>query len=544
MSERIVQAALLGPAVAGLVWLMFARAPGARRLFAGGVAIAAHVAAWLVFWKAFHGEAVGWRSLEPGLLGATVLVAAELGVIAVLPRAEALGRGQAPPAVVGLAVAASAVAFSAYTGSLVVLALFLPLPSLAAAMAGLSGAGRADARGFIGLAAADAVGLLGLAIVLERSGTTAIGPFAGMDLGVALVIASAAAKAGALPGVGTWRLSATAGPGAPVTMGLRAQGIALAAVAGLVVADAREAFPLAAAAAGAALACGVAAVLGRRSHTSVTALIGAAAAIPFVALGFGGAVGAQGFLVLFPPFLLAAGAFTAVAWADRLREPARGWRWLGIPALAVAIVSLAGLPPGGGFPGTWLSLSLGQTRGQISPEDLAVVAGAVLGLVVAALAATALLRSARPRPGASILGLGAAAALLYMGTQPLNLAVGWLSRLQSELGLATLLPSSGGPVLPAADGWDVFFAALPALAVVLTVAIVAEGVRDSSGVFVPLLRRGPSRPSRPRWARPAVALVTRARRLGAGFAVAFLLEASALLLAVWMVFRGIDIGFL
>ncbi|MGH2724337.1 MAG: hypothetical protein ACRDI0_08745 [Actinomycetota bacterium] len=547
----ILQAAVFGPAVAGLAWLAFARSRWARRAVAGALAGGGHAAAWWVLWMAYRGEAPAWEGLEPTLLTSSVVVAAEVGILLAVTRAEARRAGEVPAAVVGTAASASALVVAAWSTSLVVVGLAVPVPTLAAVLAGLSATGRPDVRGHLTLAAADGAALLGLSVIFARTGSTVVGPDSG--LGPALLLAAAAAKAGALPGLATWRLVAADGAAGPVSAVLRGQALALAAMAGLAMGGAGRMAVLAAAGAAAVLAAGAAGVLSRRPSGAVAALIGAGAGVPFVALGLGGAVGARAFLVAFPAVLVAAGAATALAEAappvrwfandPRDRRPVRSAA--GALALGVAVASVAAAPVGGGFPGAWLSLSLAAVRGR--PLAGLAAGGAALGLGLAILGAVALLRWARPRPAATVLGVPAAVALLYMGTQPVRLGIGWWVRIEQELGLPAVLPSAGAPALPALPGSHLLVAAAPALAVVVAVVLVGRGFRDPSPGFAPLrpTRRRPPR-SGPVAAvrRRGEAVVARASALALGFGVALVVEAAAVVMAIRLLFLGSAAGFL
>jgi len=461
--------------------------------------------------------------------------------------------------VVGLGAATVGVVGAAYTESLVTLAVLVPVPTLAAAVASFGGAGRLHARGLLGLALADGAILVGLAVLLDRGGTTAIGPVAGIDLGAALVLGGAAAKAGVVPWVATWRLAASEGPGAPLAIPLRAQGVVLALLGALVAGAASASFPLAASAAVATLLCGGVALVARSPVDARAAATAAATAALFLPLGLGGAVGARAALFLSPALLLAPAALEAagaVAPVPRARRGARlpraphpAWRWIGGAGVALGLVSLIGVPPGGAFPGTWLSLTLATARSASDLWFLALGGGVAVGLALALLGAVPTVRTAAPRPEGALAGLAAGAFLLYLGVQPVRLGIGWLLRVEGELGIPPLLPSAGGPVLPPIAGWDLLWTAAPALGIVLAAVVLAGGVRDRRPSFEAMLalRRpgwlrlpGPVRPI----TRPVGAAVARARRLGVGYALAFLLEAGAVAVAAWVVLAGLRLGLL
>ncbi|HEV8572762.1 MAG TPA: hypothetical protein VGR49_06920 [Actinomycetota bacterium] len=509
MKGLLLPAAALGPAAAGLVWAVLSSWRWPRRVAGAFVALAAHVAAWAVFWLAYRGEPQAWRSLEGSLLGATVLVATELAVALAALRAEGLGRRAALGAVPALGVSATAVAFASFSTSLVVQALFLPAVTIAAALGGLSGAGRRDVTGVLGLAVADVACLAGFAVWVSRVGSVIVLPTGSLEVGGALVLAGAAVKAGAVPGLGTWRLAASAGPGAPVATALRGQGIALAVLAGVVVSGDEGSLIVAALAAGAALVGGVAAAASARSGSLLAGVAGAAACVPFLSLGLGGAVGVRAFLLSFPPFLLASGALFAAGWqgaetpsdrqwqGERREGMARGLRrWIGVPAALAAVVSLAALPGGGGHPGTALAVDLAGVRAQTDVLYLGVAVALLLGLGMAAVAAAPVVAGARPSLPAGIAAFLTGAALAYMGSQPVRLGIGWWLRIERALEVPGLLPSAGAPGFPAARGIDLALALGPAAGAALLIALLGRGVRPGPAEVVPV-----------RLARPARALV-------------------------------------
>jgi hypothetical protein len=549
MTEVLVlQAAILGPALAGAVWLATSRWPLIRRVSGGVVALAAHGAGWTVLWTAYRGDPARWRAFTPDLLGASVAVAAELAVLIVALRADALGRWS-PPAMCALAAATAAVVGSAFARSLAVQAVLLPIPTLAAAVAAVSGRSRPDMRGLLGLAAADGVALVGLSIAFSRLGTSLISAEGGV-LGGGLILAASAIKAGAVPGIGTWRLAATDGPGAPVSSILRGQGVALAVLGGLILVPAEPHAVTAGLAAAAVLAGGAAVVWARTTGIALTALSGAAAAVVFVALGLGGAVGTRAALVLFPPFLLAAGSAFALGWTapppDDERqppEPRARWRWLGAGALAVAVVTLAGLPFGGAFPGTWLAVSLAGVRTGSAASYYALAGAVLLGLALAGIGAAPLVRRVRGRAAPALAGAVVAATLLYMGVLPVRLGIGWWLRIERDLGTRNVLPASGAPTLPPIGGRNLLLLLGGAVLAVGAVVALAGGFRDRlvpADVGVPPTARGPVRRAVARLGPPT----ERLRRAGVGVAAAAVLEAAALILAVRLVFLAARSGFL
>lgn len=545
--HMLLQAAAIGPAVAGLAWLTLFRWPWVRRAAGGALWLAAHAASWAVLWRLYRGDAVGWRGLEPGLLQASIVSFAEIGVLMALIRAEFLSNRAGIGAVVALTVATSAVVFGAYSMSLTAQALLLPVPTLAAVAAALGGSGPRRFAGFGGLAVADLVGVLGLMVLFDRSGSSIVTPTDGWGLGSALILLSAAAKAGALPGVATWRLTASDGPGALVTAALRGQGVALAALGGPVIAGLGESIPLAAAAAGATLLAGAAALVAARAHSVLAAICGAAAAIPFLALGLGGSVGLRAFLTLFPAFLLASGVASLVGWSGREEEVAgrssRVRRWIGGAVLGVSAASLAGLPPSAGFPGTWLTLDLATARAAIDPAYALLGAAAVLGLIAAAAAAVPLLRAVRPRLIPALVGAVAAGLLLYVGSLPVRVGAGWWVRVERGLDAPRVLSFIGAPDLPPVDGGILLAAAVSVAVPIALLILLGRGVRDAAGDFAPLMRWGiPGR------AAPAVALGRelrgRVERLHIGMAAAFLIEAVAAWSIVRLLIRAGRRGFL
>lgn len=535
--HALLQAAAVGPAMAGLVWLALFRWPWIRRAGGGVLWLAAHASAWAVFWRLYGGETVGWRGLEPGLLQATIVPIAEIGVLFALVRAEGLGHRAAIGAVVALTVSTSAVVFGAYSMSLIVLALFLPVTTLAAAAASLAGSERRGFAGLGGLAAADLVGVLGLAVLFDRSGSATVASAGGIALGSALLLGSAAAKAGALPGVATWRLTQSEGPGALVTPALRGQGVVLSALAGPIVAGVGESVPLAAAAVVATVVAGAAGLVAARSQTSLAALFGAFAAVQFLALGLGGSVGLRAYLLLFPAFLLASGVALLVGLPQQENELAgrrsRVRRWVGGAALAVSVASLAGLPPSGGFPGTWLTLELATARGSIEPFYVLFAGAAVLGLVAAAVGAIPLLRASRPGWIPALLGAVGAGLLLYMGSLPGRVGGGWWVRVEEGLNAPRLLSFAGAPDLPPVDGEILLVAAAAAAIPIALVILLGRGVRDAAGTFGRLVPRRSPGGREGRVATLARELRARSERLYVGTAAAFLIE----LAVVWSIVR-------
>jgi hypothetical protein len=544
----LLQAAAVGPAVAGVAWLALHRWPWIRRAVGGAVWLVAHAAAWAVFWRLYGGETLQSRSLEPGLLQASIVPIAEIGVLLAIIRAESLGRRAAVGMVVGLSVSTSAVVFGAYSISLIAQALFLPVPTLAAAAATFAGSERRSFAGFGGLAAADLVGVVGLTVLFDRSGSSTVSSADGIGLGSALLFLSAAAKAGALPGLATWRLTASEGPGALVTAALRGQAVAICALAGPVVAGVDESVPLAAAAVAVTVLAGAAGLLATRAHASLAAIVGASAAVQFLALGLGGSVGLRAFLLLFPAFLLASGVTLLFGWPGQEEADAgrgsRARRWVGGAALTVSVVSLAGLPPGGGFPGTWLTLDLAAARGLIEPLHVLFAAAVALGLVAAVMGAIPLLRAARPGWVPTLLSAAGAGLLLYIGSFPVHVGGGWLVRVEEGLNAPRLLSFAGAPSLPPVAGEILLVAAAAAAIPVALVVLLGRGFRDAAGSFAGLVARREPGPPADRLATLPRELRGRATRLYVGMAVALSIELAAGWSIVQLVVKAGRRGFL
>ena len=553
----ILQAALGGPVVAGLAWLGLARWPWVGGPVAGVLALGAHAAAWGVLISAYRAEEVVWRGYQPDLLGATIVVVTELALLLAAFRAADLAEGRTAPAFMGIAVSATAVAALSYTGSLGVVALAVPLPTIAVAVAALSGRGRQDARGLIGLAAADVLALIGLSLVYARAGSVVVGEAGGA--GPALLLLAAFIKSGAIPGLATWRVSATGGPGAWLDGAMRGQAIALAVLATLTMRSSAPASALAVGSAVAILAGGLVALWSRTRARTLASVTGAAAGMPFLALGLGGAVGTRAFLLLFPAFLLAAALVGVLGRGDPDEQPVGAhpgaWGWLGACALGIGLASLLGMPPGGGFPGTWLALSLAATRAEVTAGWLLAAGAAGVGLALAMKASIALIRAARSTPVLAMVGTVVGLVLVYFGTQPIRVAIGWWVRVETALGLPEVLPSAGAPGLPAVGGSRLMLALAPSLLLVVLVVALGRGVRDPGTGFVSL-RPTEGAPThlggRARAlgvtlssaARPAVELLDRLRSTGVGFGVAALLEVAALLLAGRIVVLAARAGYL
>jgi hypothetical protein len=477
----LVPAAVVGPATAAAAWLALSPWRWPRRILAGLVATATLTAASWVLSLAYLGRRPEWEGLAPDLLGATAAAVALVGIGAAALEVERRPPPEIPLVVAGLGAAASAVVVAAYTDSLVLLAVAVPIPTLAA-VAAAAGTGRRDGRGVVGLALADAAALVGLSVVFDGTDTTAISASTG--LGVGLVLAGAAVKAGSVPGLGTARLQSAGSPAGPLAGALRGQAVVLAAVAALAMAGADEMVAVAVVATVVAVGAGVAALLARRGTTILAGSLGVAGAVMFVALGLGGGVGARAFLILFPAFLLAAAAAQGL-WADgspaRL-TPSGGWgRRLLVAAAVLAggvvLGSLAGLPLGGGFPGTWLTGALATDRGAAAPAYLLVAGGMLAAVALSAAAGVRLLRAVRPRPAPVVVAALFSVALLYAGAQPVRLGIGWWLRVEDALDLPTVVPAAGGPTLPPVGGLNLALAIAPAVILVGLVVGAGRGLR-------------------------------------------------------------------
>jgi hypothetical protein len=511
----------------------------------------------------YRGDELVWRSFHPELLGATVLVMVELALMLAAMRAESLPKGGGPPVIVGLAVSASAIAAVTYAGSLAVVALALPLPTIAVAGAAFSGSGRTDARGLIGLAAADVIAIVGLSLIYARTGSIAVDAAGGA--GPALLLAAAVIKSGAIPAVATWRLSAGPGPAAWLEGALRGQAVALAALAALVMRGGAPAVPMAIVAAAAIFVAGVFAHVSIRKVGLLAAVSGAGAALPFLALGLGGAVGTRAFLLLFPAVLLAGALVTALARdpeeekpaGDGARAPSGPWAWLAACAIGVALASLLGMPPGGGFPGTWLTVSLAAARSEVTLAWLLATGGAAVGLALAFKSSITLIRGARAQATPAIVGAIGGLLLIYLGTQPIRIGLGWWIRIETALRLPEVLPTAGAPGLPAIGGLRLVLLLAPAL--VLVAAVVALGRGFVRGEWAFAVGTGFGRPRRlpapierlrrtfaplAETFRPLREPVARLRSLGVGYGIAGVLELGALLLAGRIVLLTARAGFL
>ena len=205
---------------------------------------------------------------------------------------------------------------------------------------------------------------------------------------------------------------------------------------------------VAAGAAVAALAAGGIAIIAVRPSTLAACVSAVGAAILVLAAGLGGGVGTRAVLLLGPPFLLASAMCDALLWEDRASgAPPRYARWLPPVLLALAIASVLGLPPGGGFPGAWIALQLAIVRGTASWAAPMTGVALVAALAFAAYAGATLVRRARGPRGVLAAGSVAALLLVYLGVAPVRLALGWLVRAERALALPEVLSSAAPPEL-------------------------------------------------------------------------------------------------
>jgi hypothetical protein len=415
------------------------------------------------------------------------------------------------------------------------------LPSAAVAAAIVAPPGRPDLRGLLPLAAADVLATAGLVVAQARGESAAVGASGGAA--AFLLLAAAAIKVGAVPGLGTWRLAGATGPGGLAAVTLRAQGVALAVIGGLVLGTAAGSAAVAAAAAAACLLGGAVTLAVRDVGVSLSGVVGAGAALPFVALGLGGAVGTRAFLVLFPAFLVAAGVIVLAGWPGGIppKTPRAGWRWLGLAALGAAALSLLGFPPGGGFPGTWLTLSLSGLRAEVSPVWLLVLGGVAVGLALAGLGAVPAIRSARLGAVRAIPAALAALALLYVGLQPVRLAVGWWVRIEADLSTPVVLAATGAPELPVLGGRNLAVIVGEAALLVAAVLALGRGLRDESPPYVSTARASPRAPLERVGGRLPGAAVW---RNGLDLGVLVALELAAVVLVAVVVAEAAGSGFL
>jgi hypothetical protein len=307
---------------------------------------------------------------------------------------------------------------------------------------------------------------------------------------------------------------------------------------------------VAAAAAALVFLAGTAAVASSTEAGRFAGVTGTAAGLPFLAVGLGGAVGVRAFLLLLPAFLLGVGALALMAWPGPPASSRDGARWRGLEVAAVAVAggSLLGVPLGAGFPGTWLALSLAGARGEVSPWWLVALGVAGLGLGLAALASVRLIRAARPGRWLAAVGAVVAVALLYMGTQPVRLGVGWWLRVEAELGTPVVLPGVGVPELPPVGGRNLLAIVGATLLVVALVVLLARGVHERRDPGIARsaaeAKRASARPGPRLLPASAARLQAGARRRGVDLGLAVLLEAGAVVVAGLVVWTAARAGFL
>ncbi|MCA1684037.1 MAG: hypothetical protein LC708_02775, partial [Actinobacteria bacterium] len=532
------------------------------------VALAAAAgAAGVLFARAYRGDPVVYRSFRAGLLPSTVVASLCGGVLLVGSRAASLSRGQERLALAGVAIAAAGAAACAFTTSAAVLALFLPAPTLGLAAATLAGRGRAlPAAGLVGLALADVAALLGLVLLVRRTDSTLLGTGGAPAVTGWLLMGAAAVKAGAVPWVGTWG----AGEGVPAArlaqLGVRAQGVVLAAIVAVSIRPQLDDAVLAGAAAGLAVACGLSALAPGRGLAGVSGL---APCVIGVAAALGGGVGVQAIAVLLPVLPLMWGAAWMLSVApDQAAATARGsadappprWGRAATVALGVALATLALVPLLGAFPGAFLVIVLAATRASGDPSWLVPMGSLLAAAAMGMAGAVRALRDVVPGRHA-FAGIAVALGSLYAGLASGPLAVGWLIRVRSELGVAAVLPSAGAPVLPPAGAVRFALAAAPALVLVGAVVALTRGARPPGPVPrpAPPRARAPARPALGisprdqvrfvvafaiRAALGAAGLLRRVRATGAGWAAVGLAEALAVVLIARVVLDAAGRGFL
>jgi hypothetical protein len=177
-------------------------------------------------------------------------------------------------------------------------------------------------------------------------------------------------------------------------------------------------------------------------------------------------------------------------------------------------------------------------------------------------ASVGLIRATRSTPFIAGVGAVLSLVLLYLGTQPIRVAIGWWVRVETALGLPEVLPTAGAPGLPAIGGMRLAFAFAPALVLVGMVIALGRGVRGSdTPPERPETKPEPTAASdRPESSlrgraraliaplasvsKPLTDLLDRARALGVGFGIAAVLEVATLLLAGRIVVLAARAGFL
>jgi hypothetical protein len=212
--------------------------------------------------------------------------------------------------------------------------------------------------------------------------------------------------------------------------------------------------------------------------------------------------------------------------------------------VTASVASLAGLPPAGGFPGTWVTLDLATSRGSIEPPYVVLAGAAVLGLVAATVGAVPLMRTARPRWIPAVLGALGAGLLLYLGSLPVRVGGGWWVRVEDGLNAPRLLSFSGAPSLPPVAG-DVLLAAAAAAAIpIVLIVLLGKGFRDAAGRFAGVVPRRDPGSRRDGLVTLARKLRARGERLRIGTAAALLIEVAAVWSIVQLVIRAGQRGFL
>jgi hypothetical protein len=249
-------------------------------------------------------------------------------------------------------------------------------------------------------------------------------------------------------------------------------------------------------------------------------------------------------------FLVGAGAAFLLTWERRpdddlpstTTEPRKAWRWIGSAVAAVILLSLTGLPPGGGFPGAWLTLSLTGARGLGTATYFLAVGAVALGLCLAALGGIPLVRAARTRALPALLGVLVAGVLLYMGLQPVRLGIGWWLRIERDLAVPEVLAASGAPDLPPSGGLNLAVVLAEAVLLVGAVVLLGRGIRDVRAPFVAI---GWPRPAPfVRIARTFRSVEDRLGRRHVGLLAAAVVEAVAIGLVVRLVVVTSRAGFL
>jgi hypothetical protein len=200
-------------------------------------------------------------------------------------------------------------------------------------------------------------------------------------------------------------------------------------------------------------------------------------------------------------------------------------------------------------------VSLAATRAEVTLGWLLAAGATGVGLALAMKASVGLIRSARGTPALAGIGAIVALVLLYLGTQPIRVGLGWWIRVETALGLPEVLPTAGAPGFPVIGGVRLALAFAPAFVLVAIVAALGRGVRSpdvpiepatadrGSGSHVTARLRAILAPVLSA-AKPLTDLVERGRVAGVGFGIAAVLELAALLLAGRMVVLAARAGYL